>query len=351
MKEFGSDFHRCEQNFLDKDSVYLDTIDDFRLYSCGRQALEAVIKQGRWQRIWVPAYYCYEVIDHVKKLGVEVLCYWDTPSRIDDDIIVHELPYVEGDVLLRTQYFGLRGKRSNNAIPVPVIEDHTHDLVSEWALNSDADWCIASLRKVLPLAAGGIAWSPKQKELPQTISSTPDCETMASIRYEAMLLKSYYIESIDAGLEIKNSFRAGYVDSEERIGKLKLSGIDKVSASVLNSFDVKKWTQKKLENWHTAVSCIIPDVPILGRRLDCGLNPFSLVLLMDSKESRDKLRHYMIQHSIYPAILWQIPDECAYSEAKLFSDRMLSVHCDARYTQEDMVQMCRIINDYYDKDN
>lgn len=58
-------------------------------------------------------------------------------------------------------YFGLRTSRSNQSLPIPVIEDHSHDLLGRWPLYSDADWCIASIRKTLPTIEGGMVWSPK----------------------------------------------------------------------------------------------------------------------------------------------------------------------------------------------
>ena len=235
MKEFGSDFHLCDSNFR-VDFNQLDMIGDTRFYACGRHAIEAIIKQEKWKRIWMPTYFCYEVIGYIRSTGIEVMLYDDYPLNENDDIIVRSLPFQEGDVLFRTDYFGLRKWRTNKDIRIPVIEDHTHGLTSDWTIKSDADWCIASLRKTLPLAAGGMLWSPKGKKLPDTIKPTAECKEMAIERYEAMNMKAKYLKTVyptkEEDTEAKNDFREKFVDSEERIDHRKLSGIDMKSKEI-----------------------------------------------------------------------------------------------------------------------
>lgn len=342
-QEFGSDFHRCDHDFRGP-SNYIDVLGCTRLYACGRHAIDAIVRQEGWKRIWMPAYFCYEVIGHIRQSGIEVMLYDDNPLCGNDDKTVRNLPYRKGDVLLRTQYFGLREWRSNEGIPVPVVEDHTHDLISGWALRSDADWCIASLRKILPVAAGGILWSPKGKDLPEAVAPTEECEQMARIRYEAMTMKAEYLKH---GGD-KEAFRAKYIESEERIDNLSFSGIDRESGEITRALNIKGWTDLKLDNWLWAVKRLDGRVRVLGTEKENYWHPFSLVLLLESAEERERMRQYMIQHRIYPAVLWRMPEGDGFAEARDFSERMLSVHCDIRYSRDAIEQMCNIINGYYD---
>lgn len=344
-KEYGSDFHRCDHDFRGE-SNFCDVFGCTRWYACGRHAIDAIIKQEGWKRIWMPAYFCYEVIGHIKETGIKVMLYDDSPMRTNDDEIVRNLPYEEGDVLLRMNYFGMRRKRTNEGIVVPVIEDHTHGLITDWALNSDADWCVASLRKSLPLAAGGMLWSPKGKQLPDAICATEECKQMADIRYEAMTMKAEYLRYGGN----KEAFREKYLDSEERIDNLALSGIDAESMEITRALNLKLWTDLKSENWHIAKDLLNKRFTLLGREMEDYQQPFSLVILMESAEERERLRKYMIQNQIYPAILWRMPEDSEFGEAKDFSDRMLSVHCDIRYSRKDIIEMCNLINNFYDTD-
>ena len=94
MIEYGSDFH------------YIDTYNSGRahltnvfrnamLLADGRQCLVILIRQNRWKRLWMPDYFCYEVIETIKEqTGIEVVFYADSPLCEGD---VEKLPYKEGE--------------------------------------------------------------------------------------------------------------------------------------------------------------------------------------------------------------------------------------------------------------
>lgn len=341
MIEFGSDFHKLD-GFSSGRGV-LTAFCEGRFFACGRQAIDSLIQKERWKRIWMPAYFCYEITEHIAKTGIQIKLYDDSPDIDQESGILRNISFESGDVLLRMNYFGLRGFRSNKAIPVPVIEDHSHGLSSEWACVSDADYCIASLRKSLPLATGGILWSPKRHALLNQLHSSEACEEMAADRYKAMRLKADYLR----GKPIqKDVFRKLFVATENRFEQIGLSGMDGKSYNTLTEFDFSSWTKQRVENWKLAVSSLDERFSILKPGDPEGEPPFSLIFIFSSVAERDKFRNYLIANNIYPAILWHIPDGIDFPDARCFSERMLSVHCDGRYSRENMVEMCNIINKY-----
>lgn len=343
MTEFGSDFHQCAITI--SNNHWFDLLGDVRTYSCGRHAIDAILADRGWKRIWVPAYFCYEVIGHIQERGIEVVFYDDNPLREDDDKVVRSLPFQDGDVLLRINYFGLRAKRSNKGLSVPVIEDHSHDLFSDWAIQSDADWCIASIRKSLPVAAGGILWSPKKYSLPEEIKSTTSCEEMAAMRYGAMTMKSDYL-NLGGDKEI---FRKKFVETEEWISNLSLSGMDKETLRLAQTFEVNQWTLQRCQNWYHAERLLRDNFYVLCPEQE-SCQPFSIILLCKTAVERMTLRSHLIKNCIYPAILWNIPKDAQYNQTRDFSERMLSIHCDGRYHQDDIHRMCNLINKFYDSD-
>jgi len=349
MKEFGSDFHRCDADFRNTISEagsvsLMDVYDHTRKYACGRHAIDAIVAARGWKRIWIPAYFCYEVIAHIQATGIEVKLYDDNPLREDDDALVRSLDYRDGDVLLRMNYFGLRGKRNNDGIMVPVIEDHTHDLTSEWARKSDADYCIASIRKSLPVAAGGILWSPKGLPLPDGIRATAECETMADMRYEGMQMKHDYLKQMSVD---KDAFREKFLTSEELIEKLGLSGMDRESNEIACNLNIGMWTELRADNWHIAYELLKDSFTILKPFSgEYWQNPFSLIILCDSAEERTALRTHLIKNLIYPAILWQVPEDTEFGSVLDISQRMLSIHVDARYSRNDIHELCNRIAQY-----
>ena len=339
MKEFGSDFH-----YLPIQENPVRTIvryyPDAVYYADGRQALLDLYRQNRWKRLWVPEYFCYEVLSSIERDGIRLKFYSDYPLADDYDALL-SLPYQDGDVLLRVNYFGLRAKRSNRDIAVPVIEDHTHDLIGDWAKNSDADWCIASLRKTLPLAEGGILWSPKGLKLQSMPALTSENELLASVRWSAMRTKALYLNN---QIEDKQAFRRDLVSTEDKFDKIEISAIDNESSEYIKQFDVAQWYKLKEENrviLKEKVQECHPMAVLEAESADC--NPFSFTMLFDSAEDRNDFRSFLIHHDVYPAILWNVPNN-KNLEVVDFSERMLSIHCDARYSKSEMIQLANIIN-------
>lgn len=338
MKEFGSDFH-----FIDTyDSGRAHLTDVFRgatLLADGRQCIVALIRQYGWKRLWMPDYFCYEVIDTIKEqTGIEVIYYADSPF---DECKVENLPYKDGDVLLRMNFYGMRGQRSNKKVPCPVIEDHSHDPFGHWALYSDADWCISSIRKILPLPEGGMIWSPKGYKLEADIKNSEENEKIASIRWVGMEMKSRYLKGEDVS---KDEFRRHYTETEEWFDHAEPALLDERSKTVVSrQLDINLWQGAKRNNWALLQSLLNKDVCKVLKPEDETCTMFSLILLFDTKKTRDKVRKHLIEACVYPAILWAVP-ESASENARNFSERMLSIHCDGRYTEDDIRQLACIMN-------
>ena len=336
MKEFGSDLH-----YIEPQGSGVNTLRDFfpsaNYYADGRQALIDLYRSQGWQRLWVPEYFCYDMIESLKEVGLELRFYADYPGNNDNDNL--NVNFRVGDAILRVNYFGTRGYRSPEKLNIPVVEDHTHDLIGSWAINSHADWCIASLRKSLPIPEGGMLWSPVGLKLPKDPEASEENEKIAAIRWEAMKLKARYLAGEDVD---KATFRAGFVDTEEYFDRAEVCALDAGSQAFLRSFDIRDWYNRKRENWELLCDIKTEGVRIL-RPENIGCYPFSLILVFMTGDDRDRVRKALIEKQIYPAILWTLPYCPADGEVFKMSNGMLSIHCDARYTKEEILQMKSII--------
>ena len=338
MIEFGSDFHYID-SYNSGRAHLTDVFRGATLLADGRQCIVALIRQYGWKRIWMPDYFCYEVIETIKlQTGITVMFYEDTPLQEGQ---VDNLPFKEGDVLLRMNFFGIRDKRSNANIPCPVIEDHTHDPFGHWSLYSDADWCISSVRKILPLPEGGMMWSPKEHKLEVEIKPSEENEKIAAIRWEGMEMKFKYLKGEGVS---KEEFRKRYTETEEWFDYAEPALIDERSKKVVSKqLDINLWQGAKRKNWALLQSLVNKDVCKVLKPEDETCTMFSLVLLFENKEIRDKVRKRLIDACVYPAILWAVPDS-ASGNTRNFSERMLSVHCDGRYSEDDIRQLASILN-------
>lgn len=339
MKEFGSDFHYI-QDLKQRNARYL-LPDDAHYYANGRQAIQDLIFFKKWKRIWMPEYFCYVIINAIKETGIQVEFYFDNPSITEIDAI-STIPFQKGDVLFRMNYFGLRTKRDNTTVSVPVIEDHSHDLIGEWAKESNADWCIASLRKSLPIADGGVLWSPKKHKLPEAVSSTNESNMLAVLRFSAMRSKANYLQ----GFPIKKEDYLELFDkTETQFNNLNISGISSESFSIVKSMDIESWYQKKKDNWLNLSKISQSKVEILQPEYS-DFYPFSLVLKFNNEKNRDIVRSFLLKKNVYPAILWQIPNT-QRPDIVEYGKTCLSIHCDGRYSQEDILILKDILNEAF----
>lgn len=328
MNEFGSDFHSIQCDSGQKRGIN-SFFDNYCLFANGRQCLLALIKLNAWKRLWMPQYFCYEVIAYLQK-ELEIITYIDLPGAFSI-CDFSNCDFQEGDALLVMNFFGLRDHFEYRTVPVPIIEDHSHDLIGGWAQKSQADWCFASLRKTLPIPEGGIVWSPKGHMIPSVDYQTEENKVMATERWHAMDLKTAYLNNSYFN---KERFRELFISTEEKIGTLAFSTIDPRSENFLLHFDIEKWYASKKSNWILLKNALDGHAEILSSN-DADNNVFSLILLFESRQKRDQVRKDLISKSVYSAILWQVPDS-ANDQVRLFSERMLSVHCDGRYNEEEI---------------
>lgn len=343
MQEFGSDFHFID-GYQSHRAHLTDVYRNAWYMADGRQCIIALIRQYGWKRIWVPEYFCYEVIESIRQMtDIEIVFYQDFPTN-DARGTVATLPYRDDDVLLRMNYFGTRDFREEKDIPVPIIEDHTHDLMGHWSLYSEADWCIASLRKTLPIPEGGMVWSPKGHVMSECKSEkrNENNEGIASERWKAMGMKAAYLKGEDVA---KDDFRKILIETEQWFDKAEPMLIDERSMNFIQELDINAWYNAKKRNWRLLCQLVNTKARVLKPE-DDSCNMFSFVILAPSAELRDKWRSGLIERNIYPAILWNVPEN-THSMVRDMSDRILSIHCDGRYSASEIEDMANLINQVF----
>jgi hypothetical protein len=338
--EHGSDFHWPDFQPAEVKARHPWSDGPSAFFGSGRDALCALVHHGittlGWRRVWVPGFFCQEVVAAMGWPGIEHRSYPDSP--IDPPIWPQEL---EGrDALLVVNYFGLRpgqGLPPIRTCGAAVIEDHTHDPWSSWAYSSSADFCIASLRKTLPVPEGGVIWSPGKNALPPEPPATEERQRAADAKRVAMLLKSLYLTGHPVA---KEDFRTLYMNGEAGIASGAISGMTRATRVLLDCFPVTAWREKRRRNFEFLANALefLPGIRVL-RPKENGSVPFSAVLVTDHPEIRQMLRDGLIQRRIYPAVLWSLEEPVTPGIPASHIDlsrRILSLHCDARYGEEDM---------------
>ena len=349
IKEFGSDFSYINQFPQSENALYIqDYIKyEYHLHYSGRTALYAVLEHGiknlGWKNVFIPEYFCHEVINYQKKLPINIKIYKDGPyvDRFNSDEF-QEIDQTE-NVILIVNYFGVQTPKKLLFKNAYVIEDHTHSLISDWVVNSNAHFCIASLRKSMPIPTGGIYWSPKGLKLPEkNVGNENFIFSSFFMKLSGMFLKTDYLkgENIE-----KSDFRKLYLDSESMFGDVEIQGmLPEYGEKLVHSIPLNTINKAKRENYKILQEKLYGKFYLLNVLTDTMETPLGFILLMKNKEERDHFKSYLIEKSVYPAVLW--PNQVE-NDAIDFSEKFIFLHCDFRYTTEDIEYLVTILNSYY----
>ena len=334
--EWGSDFHwigldqELNENCISK--------NPYILFGTGRYAIGSLInmmiEQEGWKRLLIPNYYCPQVTSYISRL-INISYYNVKPG----EEIKFNFTIQQGDVLLVNNLFGLNQKPDYSIFQdeITVIEDHSHDPFSDWSCNSEADWCFASLRKTIPIPDGGILWSCLGKTIPVEPDITVEHRQSSTYKFCAMLAKEHYLK----GKAIpKHIFRDMFVNGENGYDENPdVSGISQVSRNGWKRYPIQISREIRKHNYLYLTGLLerISNLDILHSKVEEDIVPFSVVLLLKDRETRHAVRNNLISSNIYPAILWdQASEDQTAIENIEFSQRMLSIHCDMRYSINDM---------------
>lgn len=324
------------------------------LFGGGGQALVAALKSGAaargWKRCFVPGYCCESLVRAVHEAGLDCAVYDDLP-----------LPGVEPrwpsalsaeDCVLVINHFGWRSRVLSERVrqsPAGLIEDHTHDPWSDWSRNSQADYCVVSLRKTLPLPDGGAAWSPRQLPLQAPSQLLPEHEKNALRKLSAMLLKVRYLAGEPLAKEIYRSLQTESEHQWTTTPSLPLA----VTGRLLAGFPWRRWREQRRRNIHFLSEALrgLPGITVvnpgdISQVDDCC--DFGVVIRCESARLREALRQYLVRQRVYPAVLWPPhPLMERFPEAVAFSREMLFLHADFRYGEEDLSRVADILHGFF----
>lgn len=314
----------------------------------GRAALVALVRHGLrtrgWRRLWVPSHFCQEVLVPLVDAGMELVAYPAPAEQAGLPPI--RVPAEPGDAVLDVNLFGFRTSSIlARGWPdgVEVVEDHTHDPLGVWAARSKADWCVASLRKTLPLPDGAVLWSPRGHALPPSPDPAP--ADGVETRLAAMALKREWLHGAS---DDRDRYRRLELDAERRLGEAPPAAMSGWSEALLAAMPAGRWRERRRAN-HRLLAAALDGVPRARLlRPDPDAVPFAGTLLCDTAAMRDGLRERLIAARVYPPVLWPLEPAAVQGippEHVAASGRLLSLPCDFRYGADDVRRMARVVRD------
>lgn len=335
-KEFGSDFHYIypEKN----NERFFDHHRDLTLFFSGRVAIYNLLKFGiqkhRWQKVGFPSYYCHEVVEFCQDLDIEIVLYEYNPI-VDNSVKWHD---EVGTVIVNVAFFGIKKPNLSFLKQTVIIEDVTHDLLSLG--KGSADYYFGSLRKQLPVGAGGFCTLKKGESFSDDLQVSLMAREAYQKKATAMFLKTEYLQD---RLEKNDLYRRYYLEAENMFENHQTDSLlPEQAVSQLQTFSVDNLISKTQINIKLGVEWIIPTekFQILNNN-----NGFCLILYCLTSQIRGDLRSYLIEKKIFPAILW--PNQILDNDKDL-QNRILCIHMDFRYSAEEIKHISQTINNFFE---
>lgn len=355
-KEIGSEFwtgcspygrHGCEWPHTSEWSV--------RETLSGRVALEYIveemIKKGKTS-VYMPSYCCHTMIGPFLKHGVKIMFYDVVPTTMG---LKRQFDKNHSyDVMFLLDYFGFVDAetaaiaREQHAKGKLVIYDATHSVFSNF--NCDCyDYVFGSYRKWMDVNCGFVAVRGKTR-----IDFGADWhqfEAYTDMRTRMFDLKSRYMNDEDVD---KQQFLAWINEAEEMLEQDYHHTLpDQRSLDVLRQADYLFLVQSRR---HNATILMKGIADLKDERIRCLVGkmgkhdtPLFMPIFVQS-EHRDELRRFLIEHSIYCPIHWPLSGVHPYNtKSRSLFDSTLSLICDQRYREVDMLRIIDIVNSYFKK--
>lgn len=314
MKEIGGYFNlelTDRGRFLHDDGILLN--------SC-RNALEYVLLSLKPKRIWLPKYTCDSVLQPVKHLKLEHVFY-----SIDTNLEILDISLNEGDVLLYTNYFGIK-----EAYTQELAKKYSHQLIIDNAQSYYSERIkgiatIYSPRKFFGVPDGGIAYvdNPIKLEFKQD-KSYDRCRHLLR-RYDESASKGY------------SDFR----ENDDQLDNTQILLMSELTKAILRNVNYEDVAKIRMNNFITLHSFLsnYNRISIAVEDIKCPLvYPY---LTNKGKELHKKL----IENNVYVATYWpNIDDWCNSDDFEiLLAENCIPLPIDQRYNSTDMNIIINVI--------
>ena len=312
----------------------------------GRDAFHLVLGTLANRKIHLPDYYCEEVTASLSEAGFAIERY--AAAVVGDMEDVDSFRGVApGDLVALVNYFGMQDKRDLTRHLIQdrqalVLEDHTHDPLSTWALASTADYCMASLRKSMPVPDGAILWSPAR----HTLSEVKPSNNAQLDGLTAMAAKQAYLRGGETDAALKNLFRALQAAHHQSLDRQPpIAPISAWSLALLRAGYPVAWRETRRSNHAALLEGLAGPVlrHVVYPEPSDDKTPFGCVLLLEKNAQRDELRHALIKRRIYAPVHWPIEASTPLA-AKSLAERLLTIPTDHRYATAAMARVAMALN-------
>lgn len=344
IREYGSNFEWLP--LPDKIINSLKSNEKIAYLRSGRECLYFIgeyAQKRKINKVVMPSLCCPAMVQPYKQLGFQVSYY-----KINEDLTINirnlQAALDDNSILLFMHYYGRQSYSSEEVKEIVsqfsnviTVQDCTQNYFTESLYNPIADFYVGSLRKWVSVTDGAEIRS-SVVELPNWNSSD---EEFASRELAAMKKKYEYLQSGDATL--KDAYRTEFSQCTSQLrSHVDISTMSNISKNLFQRMDRALIKKTRRENYNHLVQTVgdaFPDIVRYCVNQECPLC-FPIVV-----ENRDSVQSKLSQRNVYAQVLWPLPDgeACKCTNSVWFSDHMLAVPCDQRYSASDMKYIAETI--------
>lgn len=348
MREFGS-----EHPAIMLPDGYFDSLGNIGrevIYlRSGREALLAVALDCKNQDnpiLLMPAYCCWSMSTPFEMAGWKVVYYRLNPDlSVDVSYMDSLLAEYHPAAVLTMNFFGIASTRpvicriKEFDLNITVIEDFSHCTFSiKDILDERVDYYVSSIRKSIGVCDGSIILSREKLG----VHLNPYTEEFSDSRLSAQTLKGLY--AFSKSDYDKSTFLAMLRNGEETLNQFDaVHAISPIATKMLGLLNGESIAYARRENMKHLVSLLKGKVRMPENiHLSFEGAPFSLPIIVNDQPLIQKK---LAENGVYAAVLWPLSEEAGRvcENSLYFSEHMLSIPIDQRYSWDDIEDMANII--------
>lgn len=331
IKEYGSDmfdYHQCniptQPWFISEPMILLRS---------GRDAIRYVAKNLKSKEVWLPAYCCMSMVKPFLDEHVATHFYPVKPDKKENyNTIVETIPC--GSAILYMSYFGHDMLDEEGLISLSqrytMIEDKTQNLLDRDKSDFQPDFIVASIRKWIAVFDGGFV---KTKDKIEHIQIDSEDSEYVSMRKKAFDIKALYFETGNA--EEKHIYRELLWKAGQLLySRDNIARISDLSLDIIYKQDYEEICKVRRENYCRLFEKL-QDSSYITIPLEPNSIPLYFIIIV---KDRADMQNKLSEKTIYCPHIWPLPQQaenmCSFS--RYLSERLLCIHCDQRFTVEDM---------------
>lgn len=301
-----------ELELNDFGSIYYD---DLVALNSGRNALEFILIQQEYKKIYIPYYICDVTLQPLKRQNIDYEFYF-----LDKDFYPINVTLKNNEALLYVNYFGIMNNQVKSITDKynNIIIDNSQAFYEKPLINVDTFY---SPRKFFGLPDGGFASCRVNSEM----------KLGKDISLNKM---GHLLTRIDKDAE---SGYAQFKKNDKKLDNLPIKKMSRLTERLMRNISYERIKNKRKQNFNNLHQFLRKENELISVIDD---NEYEAPMIYPFlKEGNQKTRKYLLENKIYTAVYW--PNVKQWLDGKsqwetYLQENLIAIPVDQRYSMEEL---------------